>query len=171
VEAGVVGKPSFSTFQAIVAVVAGMSSIAGAAYSALGTFRAPPAPGAIVAVVRDGATAQPVPNAVVEVLDNDGTLVTTAVQGDYGFVRRPVPPGPYQVRVVHPDFVEVVRDVQVASSNTSELRVLLERRPRSAAPARGESSARGRGSVADGAAHVVDKSVGAGRRLLSRLGF
>ena len=166
-----VGKPSFSTFQAIVAVVAGLSSIAGAAYSALGTFRAAPAPGAIVAVVRDAVTAQPVPNAVVEVLGTDDSLVTTAVQGDAGLVRRPVPPGPYHVRVVHPDFVEVVRDVQVASNATAELRVMLERRPHSGSSARTETSGRAHASVVDDAAHAVDKSVGAGRRLLSRIGF
>jgi hypothetical protein len=172
VEAGVVGKSSFSALQSVVALAAGLSSIVGAAYSAVGMLHGTPAPGEIVAVVRDAASAQPVSGAVVEVLTPESTLVTTAVQGDDGLARRAVAPGAYRVRVVHPDFVETVRDVQVASSGTAELRIMLEHRPRPTA-ARAERAPRSRGGAAivDGAAQAVDEGVSVGRRLLGRIGF
>jgi hypothetical protein len=169
VEAGVAGK-SFTTVQSMVALVAGLSSIVGAAYSAVGTFHGGPAPGEIVAIVRDASTARPVTGAVVEVLATDSSLVTTAVQGDDGLARRSVPPGAYRVRIVHPDFVDAVRDVQVASATTAEMRVALEHRPRPAA-ARSEHAPHGHASVVDDAADAVGRGVGAGRRLLGRIGF
>jgi carboxypeptidase family protein len=150
VEAGAAGRSSFSTMQSVVALVAGLSSIAGAAYSAIGMLHGGPVPGEIVAVVRDASTAKPVAGAVVEVLTPESALVTTAVQGDDGLARRSVPPGAYHVRVTHPDFVEAVRDVQVASATTAEMRIALEHRPRPTV--RGEHGSHARGSVVDDAA-------------------
>lgn len=160
----------FSTVQSVVALVAGLSSIVGAAYSAVGTLRTDPVPGEIVAIVRDATSAKPVPGAVVEVLTPDSALVTTAVQGDDGVARRSVPAGTYRVRVVHPDFVETVRDVQVASAGTAEMRIALEHRPKPVA-VRTERPSHGRENVVDEAADAVGRGVGAGRRLLGRIGF
>lgn len=167
-----VGKSSFSVLQSVVALIAGVSSIVGAAYSAVGMLHGTPAPGEIVAVVRDAASAKPVPGAVVEVLTPESALVTTAVQGDDGLARRAVAPGAYRIRVVHPDFVETVRDVQVASNGTAELRIMLEHRPRPAA-ARAERAPRSSGgdAIVDGAAQVVGQGVTVGRRILGRIGF
>jgi len=172
-EAGVVERSStFSTLQSIVALVAGVSSIAGGAYSAVLTFRADPSPGELVAVVRDAATARPVRAAVVEVMTPANVLVTTMTPGDDGLARRAVVPGPYRVRVVHPDFDETVRDVQVVSDGTAELHLLLARRPRSSQTANAEPPTRNRrGSAVDEAAQAVDRGIGAGRRLLGRIGF
>jgi hypothetical protein len=166
-----VGKPSFTTLQSVVALVAGLSSIVGAAYSAVGTFRtAPPPTGEIVAVVRDASpAAEPVP-AVVEVLTPDNTLVTTLPHRDGGAARGSVVPGVYRVRVSHPDFVEVVRDVRVDPDATAELQVALARRPRRSTPR--PASPRDVDPIAaptPGA--VVDRSIATGRRLLGRLGF
>ncbi len=164
-----VGSSSWSRLQSAVALVAGLSSIGGAAYSALGTLRSQPG-GEIVAIVRDAATAEPVHAAVIEILNPDSALVTTIVQGDDGIARRTVPPGAYRIRVTHPDFVEAVRDVQVLPHATAEVRVALAHPAhpssvqRTAAPHRNET-------VVGGAAHAVDRSIGAGRRLLGRLGF
>jgi hypothetical protein len=169
VEAGVVGKPSFTTFQSVVALVAGLSSIVGAAYSAMGTLRpsAPP-PGEIVAVVREAATGQLVRTAVLEVLTPQDALVTTMTQGDDGLARRTVSPGAYRVRALHPDFVEAVRDVQVAPSGTAEVRLALARRPRPAPAQRAPAAPRAGDAVVNGAAQAVDRGVS---RLLGRLGF
>ena len=163
---------SFSTFQAAVGLVAGLSSIVAAAYSAVDTLRAAPAPGEIVAILRD-ASAEPVSAAVVEVLGPENTLITTMMPGDDGIARRAVVAGPYRVRVVHAGFVETERDVKVLPDAATELHIVLARKPRPATTAGAEPSARtrNRGSVVDEAAHAVNRGVGAGRRLLSRIGF
>jgi hypothetical protein len=174
VEAGVVGKSSFSTMQSIVALVAGLSSIVGAAYSAVGSFRAAPASGDVVAVVRDATTAEPVPSAVIEVLTSENALVTTMTPGDDGLARRTVPPGTYRIRVAHPAFVEQARDVQVTPNETTEVRLALAHRARGTSAARAAPApapTRTGDPIVDGATHAVDRGVSVGRRLLGRLGF
>jgi hypothetical protein len=168
----VVKKWSFSTAQAVVGLVTGVISIVGAAYSAVDTFRAAPAPGAIVAVVRDSAD-KPIPSAVVEVLGPENAIVTTMIPGDDGVVRRAVVAGAYRVRVVHPDFVETERDVKVDPDTATEVNFVLASRPGSAAPARAQRSSRdaqprARRSPTGEIANVVDRE---SRRLLGRLGF
>lgn len=178
-----VGKPSFTTLQSIVALVAGLTSIMGAAYSAVGAFRPapPPPPGGIAVVVHDAASAAPLPAALVEVEAPDRTLVTTLAHGDGGIARGSVPAGVYHVRVTHPDFVDVVRDVRVIPNGTAQVDVALARRPhltataprattptaphptpiaRHAEPTPGEAVDRS-----------IDRSIAAGRRLLGRIGF
>jgi hypothetical protein len=170
VEAGVVGKQSFTTLQSVVAFVAGLSSIVGAAYSAVGMLRpTTPPTGQIIAVVRDASSAEPVPAAVVEVLTPDHTLVTSLPSTDGGVARGNVAPGAYRVRVLHPDFVEMERDVQIAPDATAQLRVALVHRPRKAAPR--SAPARTGDPIADGAAAAVDRGVATGRRILGRFGF
>lgn len=164
-------KWSFSTVQAVVGLVTGLISIVGAAYSAVDTFRPAPGPGEIVASVRDSAS-RPVPAAVVEVLGREHSLVTTMVLGTDGVGRRAVVAGPYRVRVVHPDFVETERDVQVLADAATELNFVLAGKARATPTAGGQRSARPRrGSVVDEAADAVDRGVGAGRRLLGRFGL
>ena len=105
-EAGGAGR--FSTVQAVVGLVAGLISIVGAAYSAVGTLRSAPA-GEIVATVRAAGTNKPLPGAVVEVATREDALVTTMVPADDGLARRTLSPGAYRVRVRHPAFDEAVR--------------------------------------------------------------
>jgi hypothetical protein len=135
----------------------------------VGTLRSTPPTGEIVAVVRDAASAEPVRTAVVEVLKPDQTLVTTLPYADAGLARGSVPPGVYRVRVAHPDFVETVRDVQVAPDATAELRVALVHRPHKPTPH--SAPARTGDPIADGAAVAVERGVATGRRLLGRIGF
>jgi hypothetical protein len=178
VEAGVVGKASFTTLQSVVALVAGLTSIVGAAYSAMGTFRPPPpSSGEIVVVARDGASTDVVPTAAVEVLATDGTLVTMLPHAGGGVARGSVAAGTYRVRVAHPDFVETVRDVRVVADGTAELQVALAHRPRRAVPRAETTSDADRPSrphadvtpLTPGAA--VDHGIAVGRRVLGRLGF
>ena len=163
-----VGKPSMSMLQSAVALLAGLTSIGGALYSAAGYVRSTPAPGQIVAVVRDASTQEPVHGAVVEVLTPENTLVTTMTQGDDGLARRAIAPGSYRVHVAHPGFVDAAREVRVDSDEATEMRVMLEHVP---ASSHATARVRSADSSSHGPAHVIDQGVSAGRRLLLRLGF
>lgn len=190
----VVGKMSFSTrLQSIVALIAGLTSIGGAGYSALAYLRADPTPGQIVAVVRDAATARPLRGALVEVLTTANELVTTVAQDGDGVARRALAPGTYRVHVTHPDFGDATRDVQVLPDVAAEMRVLLERQPRGGVrTARDDDAVRAPAEAADASAHAapepggprnvqagrrqtpgraVDHGVAMTRRILSRFGF
>jgi Carboxypeptidase regulatory-like domain len=170
VDAGAVGRPSFSTLQSSVALIAGLTSIVGAAYSAVSTFRpAPPAAAHVATVVRDATTAAPVTAAVVEVVTADDALVTTLHTVETGIARGIVTPGAYRVRILHPDFAPAQRDVQLAPDADVELRIALAPRPRpSAAHA---ATPRSRDAVAGSAVNAIDRGVAAGRRWLGRIGF
>jgi hypothetical protein len=178
---------SFSGLQAGVGLIAGVTSIVGAAYSAVDTLKPAPGPGEIVVTVRDAA-AQPVHAPVVEVLGADGAIVTTIIPGGDGVGRHAVVAGAYHVRVVHPDYREAERAVQVTPDSTTDLALLLERKPHTSAieattpapsPARVASSAAARpsraparrGGPVDDAAESAHRGISAGRRFLSRLGF
>jgi hypothetical protein len=184
-EGAAVKRWSFSTLQAVVGLIAGVTSIVGAAYSAVDTLKSAPAPGEIVVIVRDAA-AQPVAAPVVEVLGADNAIVTTIIPGEDGVARRALVPGAYRIRVVHPDFREVERAVQVTPDTTTDLTLVLERKPHAIAtttpppsPAKVASTATARparaparrGNPVDDAAESAHRGISAGRRFLSRLGF
>src|ERR1700745_20896 len=87
VDEGVVVKRwSFSGLQAVVGLIAGVTSIVGAAYSAVDTLRPAPGPGEVVVTVRDAA-AHPVTAPVVEVLGADDAIITTVIPGEDGIAR------------------------------------------------------------------------------------
>lgn len=166
-------RSSWSVLQSIVAVVAGLSSIGGATYSALRVVHATPAPGELVTIVRDASTGMPISDARIEVLTPEDDLVTTLGHGDAGLARRTVAAGGYRLRVVHPQFVDATRDVRVLPSEVAEVHFDLTRRPprdaEVAAPSRAPHESRG--SPGDRAARAVDRGVGATRRFLGRLGL
>jgi hypothetical protein len=97
--------------------------------------------------------------------------------GDGGLARGSVPPGVYRVRVTHPEFAEIVRDVRVVPDGTAELQIALAHRPRrtatrAATTADGDRASRMRGDGAPrtpGAA--FDHGIAVGRRVLGQLGF
>jgi hypothetical protein len=184
-EGAAVKRWSFSGLQAMVGLIAGVTSIVGAAYSAVDTLRPAPGPGEVVVTVRDAA-AQPVTAPVVEVLGEDNAIVTTMIPGEDGIARRALVAGAYHIRVVHPDFREAERAVQVTPDTTTDLTLVLERKPHAAiatttppSPARVASTAATRpahgparrGNPVDDAAESAHRGISAGRRFLSRLGF
>jgi hypothetical protein len=170
-EVQVVAKPSFSTLQSLVALAAGLTSIGGAAYSAIGHLQTSPAPGELAAIVREAGTEKVVRGAVVEVRTPDDAIVTTMTQGDDGVARRAVAPGTYHVRVVHPAFAEAVRDVRVEPGTRSELRVGLEPHQRAAERSTNGRAAPTRAGPATAPGRALDRGVVATRRLLGRLGL
>lgn len=157
-----------STFQSVVALIAGLSSIVAGAYSMVDTLRATPATGDIVADVRDADTAKPIQAAIVEVLRPDNTLMTTMTAGDDGLSRRAVVPGTYRVRVVHPDYVEIARDVQIVPDGTAELHLAMARKAESRGSAPRPARQRSGAAVAQEAGRAIDRGVG---RVLGRIGF
>jgi hypothetical protein len=176
---------SISGLQAVVGLIAGVTSIVGAAYSAVDTLRPAPGPGEVVVTVRDAA-AHPVRAPIVEVIGADDAIVTTIIPGEDGVARHAVVAGAYRVRVVHPDYRDVERAVQVMPDAATDLTLVLERKPHVIAttttppsPSRVASTAAARparaparhGSPVDDAAESAHRGISAGRRFLSRLGF
>ena len=189
-EGAAVKRWSFSTMQAVVGLLTGLISIVGAAYSAVDTLRPDPGPGEVVVTVRD-AGARPVSAPVVEVLGMDGTVLTTIIPGADGVARRALVAGPYRVRVVHPDFREVERAVQVQPDAATDLTLVLDRKPRTtvatttsppsapnssrtpqttAARAAPRAPAR-RGNPVDDAAASANRGIANGRRWLRQFGL
>ena len=185
-EGAAVKRWSFSGLQAAVGLIAGVMSIVGAAYSAVDTLRPAPGPGEVVVAVRDAA-ARPVSAPVVEVLGADNAIVTTIIPGEDGVARRALVAGAYRVRVVHPDYRETERAVQVTPDTTTDLTLVLERKPHattiattpppspsrvaSTAAARQPQAPARRGNPVDDAAESAHRGISAGRRFLSHLGF
>ena len=157
------GRVSFSSVQAIIGVVASMTSITGAVYSAVQYGR--PAHGEIAAVVRDARTRGPVPDATVEILTTEDALVTTVAPGTDGWARYSLAQGAYRVRASHPGLEPEVRRIEVRAGHTAEVRFQLAQAPQSAS-----AGQRGRGPV-DGAARAVKGGVGAAQRFLHGLGL
>jgi hypothetical protein len=184
-EGAAVKRWSFSTMQDVVGLVTGLISIVGAAYSAVDTLRPAPGPGQVVVAVRDAA-ARPVKAPVVEVLGADDTIVTTIIPGEDGVARRALVAGAYRVRVVHPDYREVERAVQVVPDTATDLTLVLERKPRAAtvattpAPslprtppttaARAPRAPAQRGNPVDDAAASASRGIANGRRWLLQFG-
>jgi hypothetical protein len=154
-----VARPSLSSLQSVVGLVAGLSSIAGGLYSAVRYFTPAEGVGKVVAVVREVRTAKPVPDAAVEILTARDTLVTNLSPADNGQVRYALPAGAYQVRVSHPRFGEETRAVQVLPGQTAEVRFQLTQRLAS------------RRTPVDDASRAVDRGMNATRRLLRGFGL
>ena len=164
-----VRKVSLSKVQGVVGLVTGLMSIGGATLSALGFFTAGDEGGQIVAVVRDAGSDAPVRGAVVEVLTRENGLVTAMPESEDGVARRTVAPGAYRVRVLHPDYTEVSRDVHVQPDGVAEMHVKLERRGRERKPTGVRSGGAQRAGASPG--QVVDHGVRVTRRMLGRIGF
>lgn len=121
---GFVRGLSFSRFQAFVGTLAGLVSIAGAAFSLADVGR-PGNTGDLVTIVQAAGTRQSVPDATVEVLTTHDALVATLTPGSTGRVTQELTEGVYVVRVSHPRYAAEVRRVQVQPRQTVEVRASL----------------------------------------------
>jgi hypothetical protein len=121
-------RPSFSSFQSVIAFAAGLSSVVGAIYSGVQYVRPAAHVGEMVAVVRDARTDTPVRGGSIEVLTLENAVVATLTPADDGSARRPLAAGPYRLRVRHPRFHDETRQVEVAPGATVEVRFLLAQR-------------------------------------------
>jgi len=153
-----------SSFQSVVGLIAGLTSIAGAGYSAVQYARTPTV-GEVLAVVRDARTDRPVRDATIEVLTAADTLVTTLRPADDGSARGALREGAYRMRASHPKLGADARDVQVIPGQIAEVRFQLAP-PSESAP----RSAHRRGfAPVDTTAQAVSKSLGTAHRLLRSL--
>jgi hypothetical protein len=155
-------KGSLSHVQSVVGVLAGVTSIAGALYSAVRWVNPPP-PTDVVAVVRAAGTDEPVPNATVDVFTAGNAVVTSLTTGDDGRARHPLAEGPYVVHVKAPRYQEQTRVIQVQRAAAAEIRFELAAR---VATARETGS-----STTAGVGRTVSKGVGGVQRFFRRLGL
>ncbi len=138
---------SLSRVQAVIGTLAGVATIAGAAFS-LVQFARPANTGDLVAIVQAAASRRSVPDATIEVLTTQNAIVATLTPDATGRVTQQLTEGVYVVRVSHPRYAAEVRRVQVLPRQTVEIRASLRA---------GSSSPIGR---------AVNDGVGAVRRAL-----
>jgi hypothetical protein len=131
----------WSRTQAVIGVVTGVLSIAGALYSGASYLFAPKQ-GEIAALVRESRTDRPLGDAKVEILTSDDTLVTTLAPAADGWTRHSLRAGTYRIRVSRPGFGSDTKPIQVLPGRSVEVRFQLT-------PRRGGTSADegGRGSA------------------------
>ena len=137
---------SLSRIQSVVAILAGVVSVAGAAGSVV-QFTASNT-GWVAVDVRAAGSQRSVADATVELLTTDNALVATLKPDAGGHVRQNLREGIYLVRVSHPRYAADVRRIQVQSQQTVAVTSLLRQ---------GSSSALDR---------TVNKGVSAVRRAL-----
>ena len=116
---------SLSRFQSIVGLLAGLVSVIGAVLSVPQFFNPAPGMGEVVAVVQEAKSEKAVADATIEILTSQNALVSTLTPNSLGQVRHTLKEGPYRVRVSHPRFSAEVRQIQVFSGQTVEVRVRL----------------------------------------------
>jgi hypothetical protein len=115
-------KFTFSRVQAIVGLTAGLLSIS---FSLAAFFTPASNKAELVAIVQDGKTEKAVSDATVEVLTPQDAVITMLKPDWSGKARFKLDEGRYRVRVSHPGYRPEVRDVQLISKESTELRLQL----------------------------------------------
>ena len=116
---------SVSRLQTFVSLAAGIVSITGALIAIPNFFKPAAGKGELVAIVQDAKTEKAVSGATVEILTPQGALVTTLTPNSSGKASCTLDEGRFRVRVTRPGFGNEVREVQVASRQSTEVRVQL----------------------------------------------
>ena len=157
-------RASISSIQSVIGLVAGVTSIVGALYSALQYVKPAPTVGEIVAVVRVAGTDQPVADATIEVLTPDNALVDTLTPTADGQARQTLREGLYRVRVAAPRFDAQARAIQVQPGGSAPIRFALAQHvdPPPPSPSAGRKAP---------LAAPVGKSMNAAQRFFHKLGF
>jgi carboxypeptidase family protein len=115
---------ALSRIQAVVGTLAGIVSIAGAAFSLVG-FSWPANKGELVAIVQDAGSRRSVAGATIEVLTTQDAIVATLTPDLTGRATQQLSEGVYIVRVSHPLYSAETRRVQVLPRQTTEFRANL----------------------------------------------
>ena len=115
---------SFSRLQSVVATLAGVVSVGGAAFSVV-QYARPGNTGELVAIVHAADSHRSVTDASVEVLTADNALVATLTPDSAGRARQELKEGVYVVRVSHPRYAADVRRIQVQPQQTIEITTTL----------------------------------------------
>jgi hypothetical protein len=114
---------SLSRVQTLVGLAAGIISITGALVA---FFKPAPDQGRLVAIVQDAKTEKAISDATVEVLTPLDALITTLKPNYFGVAHCTLGEGRYRLRVSHPRYLSEVRDIQLISSQNTEVRVQLK---------------------------------------------
>ena len=121
---GLARRISFSRIQSVVATLAGIASLIGAAFSVV-QFARPGNTGELVAIVLAAGSHRSVTDATVEVLTTENALVATLTPDSAGRVTQELREGVYVVRVSHPRYAADVRRIQVQPRQTIEIKTTL----------------------------------------------
>ena len=121
---GCVRALSLSRIQSVVATLAGVVSLVGAAFT-LVQFAWPGNTGGLVAIVHAAGSNPGVTDATVEVLTTENTLVATLTPDSAGRVTQELKEGVYVVRISHPRYAADVRRIQVQPRQTIEIKTTL----------------------------------------------
>ena len=116
--------PLWPRAQAIVGVLTGVLSIAGALYSGV-NYLVAPKQGEVAALVRESRTDRPLADATVEVLTTEDALVTTLAPAADGWTRHPLYAGKYHIRVSRPGFGSDTKPIQVLPGRSVEVQFHL----------------------------------------------
>ena len=119
-----VRRVPLSRLQALVATLAGIVSVAGAAWSVV-DFARGGRTGELVAVVQAAGSHRSVPDATVEILTAQDALVATLTPDATGRASQELKEGVYVVRVSHPRYAVEARRIQVIPQHTTEVRTNL----------------------------------------------
>jgi carboxypeptidase family protein len=127
---------SFSRFQALVGLLAGVISIGGAVFSYTRPLSPPlPATGEVVALVQAAPSARPLTGATIEVLTPKDAAIVTTLLTQNGRAQQTLKEGMYRLRVTYPRFDPQVRQVLVLGGQTARVRIGLTPRPDPRPPA------------------------------------
>jgi len=109
----------------MIGLVAGVTSIVGALYSAMQYVKPTPTVGEIVTVIRAAGADTPVAGATIEVLTPENALVATLTPAADGQARQTLREGLYRLRVAAPRFDGQARAIQVQPGGSVEIRFAL----------------------------------------------
>jgi hypothetical protein len=115
-------KITLSKVQTIVGLTAGLLSIS---FSVVALLKPASDKAELVAFVQDGKTEKAVSDAVIEVLTPQDAVISTLKPDWSGKARFKLDEGRYRVRVSHPKYRSEVRDVQLVSKESTEVRLQL----------------------------------------------
>ena len=115
---------SLSRIQAIVATLAGITSLVGAVFSVV-QFAGPGTTGELVATVHAAGSPRGIADATVEVLTTENALVATLTPDATGRATQALNAGVYVVRVSHPRYAAEARRIQVQPQQTVEVKTTL----------------------------------------------
>lgn len=121
---GTVRALSLSRIQSLVAILAGIATVSGAAIS-LAQVGRPGRTGTLVAIVRTTGPSQSARDATVEVLTTQNALVATLTPDANGRATRDLREGVYLVRVSHPRYAANVHRIEVQAGETIEVKTTL----------------------------------------------
>jgi len=116
---------SLSRVQTLVSLAAGIVSITGALIEIPNFLKSAHGKGELVTIVQDAKTGKALSDATIEILTPQGALIATLTPNSSGAATSTLDPGRFRVHVSHPQLGDQTREVQVVSSQSTEIRVQL----------------------------------------------